>query len=222
VNPTPSTANVTAAATPSPANPTNNLPTGQQNPFQMFGMPPMMNAAGNPFGADPLAMMNNPMFAQMMSQMMSNPQMLDQVIGTNPQLASMITPDIRQQMQSPEFLQLMSNPQMIQQMLQMTGGMGGMGAGMNPLANIYGQMPPVNSNSMPFNPAAIAGMFGGQPAAAPTTPAVPPEQLYQTQLAQLQDMGFYSPQENIRALQMTGGNVEAAVEWLFSRPPGQM
>lgn len=44
---------------------------------------------------------------------------------------------------------------------------------------------------------------------------VPPEQLYATQLSQLQEMGFFDTQENIRALSATAGNVHAAVERLL-------
>ena len=43
----------------------------------------------------------------------------------------------------------------------------------------------------------------------------PPEQLYATQLSQLQEMGFFDTQENIRALIATSGNVHAAVERLL-------
>lgn len=45
--------------------------------------------------------------------------------------------------------------------------------------------------------------------------AVPPEELYATQLSQLQEMGFFDTQENIRALRATSGNVHAAVERLL-------
>lgn len=44
---------------------------------------------------------------------------------------------------------------------------------------------------------------------------VPPEELYATQLSQLQEMGFFDAQENIRALIATAGNVHAAVERLL-------
>lgn len=47
---------------------------------------------------------------------------------------------------------------------------------------------------------------------------VPPEQLYATQLSQLQEMGFFDTQENIRALTATAGNVHAAVERLLGNP----
>ena len=45
--------------------------------------------------------------------------------------------------------------------------------------------------------------------------SVPPEQLYATQLSQLQEMGFIDTQENIGALIATAGNVNAAVERLL-------
>lgn len=44
---------------------------------------------------------------------------------------------------------------------------------------------------------------------------VPPEELYATQLSQLQEMGFFDTEENIRALRATSGNVHAAVERLL-------
>lgn len=44
---------------------------------------------------------------------------------------------------------------------------------------------------------------------------VPPEELYATQLSQLQEMGFFDTQENVRALRATSGNVHAAVERLL-------
>ena len=44
---------------------------------------------------------------------------------------------------------------------------------------------------------------------------VPAEQLYATQLSQLQAMGFIDTEANISALRATGGNVHAAVERLL-------
>jgi ubiquilin len=44
---------------------------------------------------------------------------------------------------------------------------------------------------------------------------VAPEQLYASQLSQLQEMGFLDTQENVRALVAVGGNVNAAVERLL-------
>ena len=42
-----------------------------------------------------------------------------------------------------------------------------------------------------------------------------PQEVFSNQLASLKEMGFYDEQENIRALQRTGGNVNAAVELLL-------
>nr|KAJ0221689.1 hypothetical protein LSAT_V11C200085260 [Lactuca sativa] len=49
----------------------------------------------------------------------------------------------------------------------------------------------------------------------PNNSNVPPEELYATQLAQLQEMGFFDTRENRQALTATVGNVHAASESLF-------
>lgn len=54
---------------------------------------------------------------------------------------------------------------------------------------------------------------GAQPAQAVSDE--PPEIRFQTQLVQLNEMGFFDPDENIRALTATNGNVSAAVELLL-------
>ncbi|KAI9469991.1 MAG: hypothetical protein EXX96DRAFT_654389 [Benjaminiella poitrasii] len=67
-----------------------------------------------------------------------------------------------------------------------------------------------------------ANGFGGFPAAyqtqpaANTTPTEPPEVRFREQLVQLEEMGFSEKSANIRALLATGGNVQAAVEYLLS------
>ena len=38
----------------------------------------------------------------------------------------------------------------------------------------------------------------------------------QTQLGQLVEMGFTEHDQNLRALMATGGNVQAAIDWLLS------
>ncbi|KAL0686841.1 hypothetical protein Bca4012_086518 [Brassica carinata] len=48
-----------------------------------------------------------------------------------------------------------------------------------------------------------------------STTTVPPQELYATQLLQLEEMGFFDRAENIRALRATNGNVNAAVERLL-------
>lgn len=80
----------------------------------------------------------------------------------------------------------------LQGLMQLMGsmGMGAGGAGFNPLAALGG-----------------AG-FGMPPVADPAT-------AYAGQIQQLQDMGFSDRDANIRALQATGGNVNAAVDRLL-------
>lgn len=43
-------------------------------------------------------------------------------------------------------------------------------------------------------------------------PARPPAEIYATQLAQMADMGFTNAEQNVRALQMSGGNVNIAID----------
>lgn len=61
----------------------------------------------------------------------------------------------------------------------------------------------------------MLGGLGVPPAAAPASTQPPPEERFQVQLQQLQDMGFYDATSNVRALLATGGNVNAAVEYLL-------
>ncbi|TFK83224.1 hypothetical protein K466DRAFT_589902 [Polyporus arcularius HHB13444] len=102
----------------------------------------------------------------------------------------------------------MFDPQMMQQMLAALGGAGagvgagGLGAGAgaaNPFANPFGM--------------GGLGAFG-----APAVPADtrPPEERFQTQLQQLQDMGFTNASQNVRALLATGGNVHSAIEYILN------
>lgn len=58
------------------------------------------------------------------------------------------------------------------------------------------------------NPLAGLGGLGGSAAPADNRP---PEERFATQLEQLQGMGFYDANANIRALLLSGGSVEGAV-----------
>ncbi|KAI0696891.1 hypothetical protein C8T65DRAFT_663127 [Cerioporus squamosus] len=106
----------------------------------------------------------------------------------------------------------MFDPQMMQQMLAALGGVsagagagalgGGLGAGAgaaNPFANPFGM--------------GGLGAFGAPPAPADTRP---PEERFQVQLQQLQDMGFTNATQNVRALLATGGNVHSAIEYILN------
>jgi ubiquilin len=68
-------------------------------------------------------------------------------------------------------------------------------------------------------PAGGFGGFGGGGGASPAAPAGPQvsaEERYQSQLETLAGMGFVDAGRNVRALMASGGNVEGAIEWLFS------
>lgn len=85
-------------------------------------------------------------------------------------------------------------------------GAGGTGAG----------QPPAMDPQLQQRMAAMFGLPGM--GATPAAPADnrPPEERFQVQLQQLNEMGFWDANKNIRALLATGGDVQAAIEMLFS------
>lgn len=113
----------------------------------------------------------------------------------------------------------MSNPQILQSIMGMAGSlnqqaMGGASQGLsNPggFPGSFGAMDPQLTNI-------LSGMQQANSQVAPQTVQQTPEVRYQVQLAQLSDMGFFNPSENVMALEMTGGDVQMAIEWLFNRP----
>lgn len=99
--------------------------------------------------------------------------------------------------QNNPFLQ---DPASLQALMQaMGGGNGGNGGdtNANPMANLM-------------------NMFGG--AAPAPADSRPPEERFATQLRQLNEMGFFDFDRNIQALTRSGGDVNGALEWLFSQP----
>ncbi|KAL2333913.1 hypothetical protein Fmac_015126 [Flemingia macrophylla] len=200
----------------------------QQGPTGLggLGLPDLESMPGGSAMLDTaslIQLMQNPAFSRTMQSMLSNPQTLNQILGVNSEQRGM--PDInslREVMQNPEFLRLFSSPETLQanifkQLLsfqqalmsqlgrqQMTGESGQTGGGTGPMNNLGLEM--------------LSNMFGGLGSgslAVPNRSNEPPEQLYATQLSQLQEMGFFDTQENIRALTATSGNVHAAVERLL-------
>lgn len=150
---------------------------------------------------------------QMMQSLLSNPQHMNQILGLNPQLRNMLDSNsqLREMMQNPDFIRQMTSPEMMQQML----------AFQQSLAAQFGR---TQSNSGRAGGTSenmgldmLMNMFGGL--GVPSRPNVPPEELYAAQLAQLQEMGFFDTQENVRALTATSGNVNAAVDRLLGNPP---
>jgi ubiquilin len=110
---------------------------------------------------------------------------------------------------------LFQNPELMNQFMQAMGG-GGAGAG-NPFGGGGGGGTGGAPGANPFGN--LANLFGdgmGGPPAPPDNR--PPEERYATQLRQLNEMGFFDFNRNIQALQRSGGDVNGALEWLFSQP----
>lgn len=100
------------------------------------------------------------------------------------------------------------------------------------LSSLFGSMPPPaqGGGASPFgmvDPALVQSLLGGlggtatgtasmaiPPFAAPADTR-PPEERFQVQLQQLQDMGFTNAAQNVRALLATAGNVHAAIEYIL-------
>jgi len=209
----------------------------------MAGLNPFADMGVNPNDPNMLqTMMNSPEFLQQMSSLMSNPAVLDQALALNPQYAAM-GPQAREIFQSERFRQMMSNPDTLRGMMQMASMM--RSAGLDPLAGPLGGSTPVAqgnpsapsaSNTTSTTTTPVGGMapggtpqvpnpFGTDPSAllqllggvspSPSTDARPPEERFQVQLQQLQDMGFTNASQNVRALLATGGNVHAAIEYIL-------
>lgn len=214
-----------------------------------------------------IRMMENPIFQSQMNEMLSNPQMLDFIIQSNPQLQAM-GPQAREMFQSPMFRQMLTNPEMMRQSMHMAEMMrGGAGVpGATPAANpndfpAPGEDAPTTTttttesnnanttntttqnNANPFaallNPAmnpyanlggAAANADGNMPNLASFMEAMrppaqqtqqpvdtrPPEERYEQQLRQLNDMGFFDFDKNVAALRRSGGSVQGAVDALLN------
>ena len=120
------------------------------------------------------SMLENPNFASTLNEALANPQVIDQMIRSNPMLRDM-GPQVRQMMQDPSFRRMMTNPEALRNISQMQrqfgGGMfGGMGGGGNqafPAPGVTdttpGQQPSAEGNTA----------TPGQPDATPQQPPNP-------------------------------------------------
>jgi len=109
--------------------------------------------------------------------------------------------------------QMMQNPEAMRAAMQIA-----FGGGNNPLG---GAQANGAAGGNAFDPYAVFGGGGLGGMGSPTPPAAPadtrpPEEQYADQLRQLNDMGFYEFDRNVRALRRAGGSVQGAVEALLS------
>ncbi|XP_020679900.1 ubiquitin domain-containing protein DSK2b isoform X2 [Dendrobium catenatum] len=153
--------------------------------------------------------LQNPAMSQMMQSLLSNPQYINQIFNMNPQLRAMMESNtqLRDMMQNPEFLRQLASPETLQSLSSVLGRQQS-NQGQNQTTGATG------NTGMEFLMQMFGGLGAGGNLGVPTNNA-PPEELYATQLAQLQEMGFFDTQENLRALIATSGNVHAAVERLL-------
>jgi ubiquilin len=135
--------------------------------------------------------------------------------GSDPQQANPIAEAARN---------LMQNPEAMRAAMQMMGTMNGSSPSANPFAAMGGAQPPSNtgtSSPPAANPfAALFGPGGGFGSgmgfgAPPPQDNRPPEEVYESQLRQLNEMGFYEFERNVAALRRSGGNVQSAIDFLL-------
>ncbi|KAJ7967077.1 Ubiquitin domain-containing protein [Quillaja saponaria] len=205
------------APRPYPSGDARSLGVGGLGALGLPDMENMFNGLPDPNQLNQL--LQNPAVSQIMQSLLSNPQYMNQILSSNPQLRSMVdvNPQLRETMQNPDFLRQLTSPEMMQQMLSLQQSFFPQVNQQQPTqgpAQVGGTPESANINIMEL----LMNMFGGLGAGnlnAPNNPDVPPEELYATQLSQLQEMGFFDTQENIRALRATSGNIHAAVERLL-------
>jgi ubiquilin len=116
--------------------------------------------------------LQDPNFAQMMREAMNNPQFIDMMVNSHPQLRAM-GPQARQMLQSDQFRRMMTDPEVIRSMMQMqqmfgggSGGMGGQEAFPAPGSTntTETQSTQNQQQQMPQNPfAALGGNMGANP-----------------------------------------------------------
>lgn len=146
------------------------------------------------------------------TNMMSNPQMLEDMMNPQNLQAIMQMQSAMQQLQSSGLFPGLPVPG-ASPGAAAGAGMGA-GAGAAGLGDMGAMLSQLMGGGMAGGLGGMGGLGGLGGFAAP--PAVAdPETAYASQLQQLQDMGFFDRQANIAALQATGGNVNAAVERLL-------
>ena len=209
-----------------------NLEMMRQNPQllqNMLASHPML--AGNPGLA---AVMSNPAFMQRMldpatiraSLAMRRAQRQMQQAGVGAGLGSGQQQQQQQQQQQAQAMQ-----QLFQQMQMgaagaglgagagggMFGGLGGAFGAPSPVANpevAYASQ--VSSFHLSFSPPLLLPLSGGRTVWSEWGLTSPRRNSINFQLSTLESMGFVDRSANIRALQATGGNVQAALDRLLS------
>lgn len=217
---TPTTAEATATATPAQQN-----PAGVADPFAAFGAA----GAANPFaGLFPHAGNTQPGAAPQPGAT-PNPQQ-----GSTPPTPFPNLFGGAQGGQANPIAEaaqrLMQNPEAMQSMMQMMGStadsggaaaspFGAFGQNLGAAASTPGAAGAGSVNNpfaALFGPGGFSAGGGGFGAPAAPVDTRPPEEVYESQLGQLNEMGFYEFERNVSALRRSGGNVQGAIEYLLN------
>jgi hypothetical protein len=133
---------------------------------------------------------------------------------------------MRAMLTNPEMMRNMMTPENMQAAMGMMGqggaggmpGMGGMGGmpgmgGMGGMLGMGGGMPAMDPAMMAQMQAMMGGGAGGAGAQADDKP---PKEKYAAEIAQIKEMGFNDEEVICQALVQANGNVNLALEKLFS------
>ena len=183
-------------------------------------------------------LLSNPMYMQMMQNMLQNPQMLQMAINS-PQMRQLAqnNPQMQALLNNPQLLQQILNPQTLQMMSNMFQSMGG--GNNNPnnnnnnTNNNNGQRPAFDFSQMANLFSGMGGLFGNQNNNSGSgfgagenfsnigindnnDPNVDYKEKYKDQLAQMKEMGFVNEETNIQMLKQCNGNVQFAIERMLN------
>jgi len=226
-----------AAPSPAPTSATSGLPTSSNvNNTSMPTNNSLANAFGNLNMQQPpninldqsIQMLENPAIRSMMESVLSsNPDMLQNMMSSNPMLQQMMrdNPAAASMMSNPEMMRNFLNPdnlraiqQMQQSMQQLQGSLGGN----NPWGNMGATNSAPASNGLDFSSLLNTGNAGNTSIPNVSTnpsPSVqqPASVRFASQIRAMEDMGFTDKDANARALEASNGNINRAVDWLLSR-----
>lgn len=191
-------------------------PMFQQSMNAMLSDPQMMDylISQNPhlraMGPHAREMMQSPVFRQMLT----NPEMMRQMMSMGGGIGSVMpdfpAPGANPNLETPQY-------ETARPASHLASNVGMNNTPANPFASLFpgGALPmdaiaSLMANSMP-------GVVGNSTASIPPVQDTrPPEERYESQLRQLNDMGFFDFDANVTALRRTGGSVQGAVEQLLN------
>jgi ubiquilin len=127
-------------------------------------------------------------------------------------------PNVNPLFMNPDFMQFNMRMQQMMQQQQQGGSGNNQPTPQLPLFNPFRYVPVtphVHINRATHTILLCLSMM--TPTSPSTTSSEPPEQRFASQITQLEEMGFSERERNVRALLATGGDVQAAIEYLLSQ-----